>query len=133
MIGLIGIVIVAHGGLAREYLAAVEHVVGIQNGVSAVSIAADCERSAKQAEICRVADDVDQGNGVVVVVDMFGGSPSNLSLMACAKDDRRILYGANLPMLIKLAKSRHLDVPEAVRLAMDAGRKYIDCQTISTK
>ncbi len=130
---MIGIVIVAHGGLAREYLAAVEHVVGVQKGVRSVSIAADCDRSAKQAEICKAADDVDQGDGVVVVVDMFGGSPSNLSLMACAQDKRRILYGANLPMLIKLAKSRHLNVPEAVRLAMDAGRKYIDSQTISAQ
>ncbi len=129
---MIGIVIVAHGGLAKEYLAAVEHVVGAQNGLRAVTIAADCERASKQAEICDVADAVDQGDGVVVVVDMFGGSPSNLALRACAKENRRILYGANLPMLIKLAKSRHLNVPEAVRLAMDAGRKYIDSQTITT-
>ncbi|KPP83305.1 MAG: PTS system, mannose-specific IIA component [Rhodobacteraceae bacterium HLUCCO07] len=130
---MIGIVIVAHGGLAREYLAAVEHVVGVQKGVRSVAIAADCDRAAKQAEICEAADEVDQGDGVVVVVDMFGGSPSNLSLMACAQEKRRILYGANLPMLIKLAKSRHLNVPEAVRLAMDAGRKYIDSQTISAE
>lgn len=129
--GLIGIVIVAHGGLAREYLAAVEHVMGAQRGIRTVAIAADCDRANKQAEICAAADEVDQGQGVVVVVDMFGGSPSNLSLMACAQDNRRILYGANLPMLIKLAKSRHLSVAEAVRLAMDAGRKYIDCQTIA--
>ena len=71
--------------------------------------------------------------GVILVVDMFGGSPSNLSLMACARERRRILYGANLPMLIKLAKSRHLGVSEAARLAMDAGRKYIDSQTISAE
>jgi PTS system mannose-specific IIA component len=130
--GLIGIVIVAHGGLAREYLAAVEHVVGPQKGIRTVAIDADCDRTGKQAEICAAADEVDQGQGVVMVVDMFGGSPSNLSLRACAHENRRILYGANLPMLIKLAKSRHLGVAEAVRLAMDAGRKYIDCQTIAT-
>ncbi|WP_322866498.1 PTS sugar transporter subunit IIA [Aquicoccus sp. G2-2] len=128
---MIGIVIVAHGGLAAEYVSAVEHVVGAQKGVRSVAIAADCDRGAKQVEICQAADAVDQGNGVVVVVDMFGGSPSNLSLRACAEENRRILYGANLPMLIKLAKSRHLGVSEAVRLAMDAGRKYIDCQTIA--
>ena len=69
---------------------------------------------------------VDRGAGVVVVTDMFGGSPSNLSLPACAGRDRRIIYGANLPMLIKLAKSRDLAVPEAVALALDAGRKYIN-------
>ncbi|MGB1179879.1 MAG: PTS sugar transporter subunit IIA, partial [Lentibacter algarum] len=77
------------------------------------------------------ADGVDQGQGVVVVTDMFGGSPSNLSLMACRCDNRRILYGANLPMLVKLAKSRHKSVPDAVRLALDAGRKYIDSQQIT--
>lgn len=128
---MIGIVIVAHGGLAQEYLAAVEHVVGRQKGVRAVTIEADCNRSDKQGEICVAADEVDQNDGVVVVTDMFGGSPSNLSLMACRAENRRILYGANLPMLIKLAKSRHMDVADAVRLAMDAGRKYIDSQHIT--
>jgi mannose PTS system EIIA component len=128
---VIGIVIVAHGGLAQEYLAAVEHVVGRQQGVRAVTIEADCDRSAKEAEICSAANTVDQGGGVVVVTDMFGGSPSNLSLMACRCDNRRILYGANLPMLVKLAKSRHMSVPDAVRLALDAGRKYIDSQQIT--
>ena len=128
---MIGIVIVAHGGLAAEYLAAVEHVVGRQQGVQAVTIEADCDRAAKETEICAAADSVDQGQGVVVVTDMFGGSPSNLSLMACRCDNRRILYGANLPMLVKLAKSRHKSVPDAVRLALDAGRKYIDSQQIT--
>ena len=128
---MIGIVIVAHGGLAREYLAAIEHVVGSQNGVRAISIDADHDRDAKQIEICRAADDVDQGDGVVVVTDLFGGSPSNLSLLACQPENRRILYGANLPMLIKLAKSRKLDVPEAVRAALEAGKKYIDSQNVS--
>jgi len=128
---VIGIVIVAHGGLAREYLAAVEHVVGRQTGMRAISIEADHDRAQKQAEICAAADEVDRGAGVVIVTDMFGGSPSNLSLRACAPEDRRILYGANLPMLIKLAKSRHLAVGEAVRNALEAGRKYIDSQNVS--
>jgi PTS system mannose-specific IIA component len=123
---VIGIVIVAHGGLAREYLAAVEHVVGKQNGVRAVAIGPDDDRAAKQAEICAAADSVDLGDGVVVVTDMFGGSPSNLSLRACRPSDRRIVYGANLPLLIKLAKSRHKSVPDAVASALTAGRKYID-------
>lgn len=127
---MIGIVIVAHGGLAREYLSAVEHVVGKQPGMSAIAIEADANREAKQAEICRAADDVDTGGGVVIVTDMFGGSPSNLSLNACRPDNRRILYGANLPLLIKLTKSRHLPVPEAVSHALEAGRKYIDSQNI---
>ena len=123
---MIGIVIVAHGGLAREYLSAVEHVVGKQQGMRAIAIEDDCNRIKKQAEICMAADSVDQGHGVVMVTDMFGGSPSNLSLMACAGPGRRIIYGANLPMLIKLAKSRDLPVTDAVAAALYAGRKYIN-------
>jgi len=130
---VIGIVIVAHGGLAREYLAAMEHVVGHQPGMQAISIEADHDRDAKQLEICAAADEVDTGHGVVVVTDLFGGSPSNLSLRACAPENRRILYGANLPMLIKLAKSRQLSVGDAVRGAMDAGKKYINTQNISSE
>jgi len=130
---VIGIVIVAHGGLAREYLAAIEHVVGKQPGIRAIAIEADHDREAKQNEICAAADEVDTGDGVVLVTDLFGGSPSNLSLRACWPDNRRILYGANLPMLIKLAKSRHLPVGDAVRSAMDAGKKYINTQNVSAE
>lgn len=124
---MIGIVIVAHGGLAREYLAAVEHVVGPQAGIVAVTIEEDHDRAAKQDEICAAANAVDTGAGVVIVTDLFGGSPSNLSMPACLPARRRILYGANLPMLVKLAKSRHLAVEDAAALAAEAGRKYIDC------
>jgi len=123
---VIGIVIVAHGGLAREYLAAVEHVVGPQQGIRAITIENDHDRSEKQAEIRAAADAVDTGDGVVVVTDIFGGSPSNLSMMACSNSQREIIYGANLPLLIKLAKSRSLDVHAAVDAALDAGRKYIN-------
>jgi PTS system mannose-specific IIA component len=130
---VIGIVIVAHGGLAREYLLAVEHVVGPQQGVRAITIEDDHDRPAKQAEICQAADSVDTGAGVVIVTDMFGGSPSNLSLMACMGTDRRILFGANLPMLIKLAKSRDLPVAEAVAASLDAGRKYINSLDVGAR
>lgn len=123
---MIGIVIVAHGGLAKEYLYAVEHVVGRQAGIVAISIEADHNRLQKQDEICDAANAVDAGSGVVVVTDMFGSSPSNLSLRACQPENRKIIYGANLPMLVKLAKSRHLLVQEAVDTALAAGRKYID-------
>ena len=129
---MIGIVIVAHGGLAAEYLAAVEHVVGKQAGMRAIPIKPDENRDAKQAEICAAADEVDAGTGVVIVTDMFGGSPSNLSLRACNPEDRKILYGANLPMLIKLVKSRHKPLGKAVSAALAAGRKYIDCFEGST-
>lgn len=129
---MIGIVIVAHGGLAREYLSAVEHVVGKQEGMIAIAIEEDHDRGHKQTEIIAAAKSVDRGDGVLVVTDMFGGSPSNLSLPACVGSDRRILYGANLPMLIKLAKSRDMAVPDAVTAALDAGRKYINSLDLGT-
>ena len=118
--------IVAHGGLAKEYRSAVEHVVGKQDRLRAISTGPDDDREAKRLEICEAADAVDQGQGVVVVTDMFGGSPSNLSLKACNPKDRKILYGANLPMLVKLAKSRTKPLDVAVQAALTAGRKYID-------
>lgn len=124
---MIGVVIVAHGGLAKEYLAAIEHVVGQLDGIKAITIEAECDRSEKQAEICTEADDVDTGDGVIIVVDMFGGSPANLSMLASAKAKRKIMYGANLPMLIKLAKSRNLSVDNAIEASMAAGKKYMNC------
>ena len=127
---LIGIVIVAHGGLAQEYLAALEHVVGKQEGITAVSIKNEDDRLSKQDEICQAADRVDRGSGVVVVTDIFGGSPSNLAMLACRPDDRRIVYGANLPMLLKLAKSRNLVIDEAVNAALCSGRQYLDTKNI---
>lgn len=123
---MIGIVIVAHGGLAEEYRRAVEHVMGPQQGVRAIPVGASCDRDAKRREICTAADAVDEGHGVVVVTDMFGGSPSNLSLQACGAGDRVIFYGANLPALIKLARSRRLSVTDAVAAAKAAGTRYMD-------
>ena len=127
---MIGIVIVAHGGLAREYRAALEHVVGPLDGLATIATGPDDDRAQKQAEICAAADVVDAGHGVVIVTDMWGGSPSNLSLRACGPDNRRIVYGANLPLLIKLAKSRGKSVDQAVSLATTAGRKYIDSHAV---
>ena len=123
---MIGIVIVAHGGLASELMRATEHVVGRQRAMIAISVGPEDDRAARTREICDAADRVDDGSGVVVVTDMFGGSPSNLSLTACKPQNRKILTGVNLPMLIKLAKSRHLSVDEAVASAADAGRRYIN-------
>lgn len=110
-----------------------EHVVGPLEGVRTITIAADEDRSAKQTEICVAADEVDRGDGVVIVVDMFGGSPSNLSIKACNPENRRIMYGANLPMLIKLAKSRHRDVPDAVEASLMAAHKYINSMYVGAK
>ncbi len=124
---MIGIVIVAHGGLAREYLAAMEHVVGQRPGTRAITIGPDDTRASKQGEINAAVAEVDGGDGVVVVTDMFGGTPSNLAMNACGRDDRKVLYGVNLPMLIKLAKARNLPLETAVVCALTAARKYINC------
>ena len=118
MAGDIGIVIVAHGQLAHEYRAAVEHVVGPQPNIVAVSIAAECDRNNKELEICEAADSVENGGGVVIATDLFGSSPSNLALKACANKDRKIVYGMNLPLLIKLSQSKNLSLSSAVDLAL---------------
>lgn len=123
---MIGIVVVAHGGLARELLAATEHVVGPLDGAEAVSTEPADDLRAKQAEINAAVGRVDVGAGVVVVTDMFGGTPCNLAIGAMADDSVEVIYGANLPMLVKLAKSRHHAVDAAIEEALEAGRKYID-------
>lgn len=107
-----------------------EHVVGPQSGVRTITIEDEHDRGQKSREICIAADEVDEGDGVVVVTDLFGGSPSNLSLPACSARNRIILYGANLPMLVKLAKLRHLPAEQAAAHAVHAGRKYIDSYSV---
>lgn len=123
---MIGIVVVAHGGLARELLAALEHVVGPLPQVHAVSTAPADDLRQKQAEINAAVAGVDSGDGVVVVTDMFGGTPCNLAIGAMASDHVEVIYGANLPMLVKLAKMRDKPLPDVIEAAIEAGRKYID-------
>lgn len=125
---MIGLVIVAHGGLARELLAATEHVVGPQLGASAISTGPEDDLGRKQAEIDAAVAAADDGAGVVVVTDMFGGTPCNLAIgcLGSGRSRVEVIYGANLPMLVKLAKSRGRPFDEAVAAALDAGRKYID-------
>ena len=123
---MIGIVIVAHGGLAVEYKSALEHVVGIHNNLIAIGIEENHDRKQKTNEMCDCVNKGDSGAGVILVTDRVGGTPSNLSLESCAKENRIIVYGANLPMLVKLAKSRKMNVRDAVREALEAGRKYIN-------
>jgi PTS system mannose-specific IIA component len=118
---------VAHGGLAREYLLAMEHVVGRHPGTAAVAIEANDSCTSKQAEVDAAVRAVDQGEGVVVVTDMFGSTPSNLAMTASRKiPNSRVLCGANLPLLVKLAKARHKPLNDAVACALTAGRKYIN-------
>lgn len=123
---MIGLVIVAHGGLARELLAATEHVVGPQMAAVAISTGPEDDLAMKRAEIDQAVLDVDRGAGVAVVTDMFGGTPCNLAIGCMGGDGVEVIYGANLPMLVKLAKLRDRPIDEAVENALEAGRKYID-------
>ncbi len=123
---LIGLVIVAHGRLAQAFLDATEHVVGPQRGALAIAIEPSDDLAVRQVEIAAAVRSVDEGAGVVVVTDMFGGTPSNLAHGALDGPGVEVVYGANLPLLVKLAKMRDRPLAEAVRVALDAGRKYID-------
>jgi PTS system mannose-specific IIA component len=124
---MIGMVLVTHGRLAIEFLAALEHVVGQQNQIKTVTIGPEDDMDARRAEILNAVHDVDTGEGVVVLTDMFGGTPSNLAISVMGMGRTEVVAGINLPMLIKLASVRSdCDLQHAVVQAQDAGRKYIN-------
>ena len=123
---MIGLVLVTHGRLAAEFLAAMEHVVGPQQMVRAVCIGADDDIELRRAEIVDAIRSVDDGHGVVILTDMFGGTPSNLAISVMEQTHAEVIAGLNLPMLIKLASVRGRETLEAcVAHAQDAGRKDI--------
>jgi len=127
---LIGVIFVAHGNLAQEFLNTVEYILGDkQVGMLAVSVDIHSNIEEKQREIDNAIMQVDCGVGVILVTDMFGGTPSNLAIGALKHLDRDVIYGANLPLIIKLAKSRHLSISEAKKLTLASGRKYISAAT----
>ena len=124
---MIGMVLVTHGRLAIELIAALEHVVGPQQNVAAVCIGPDDDMEKRRAEILQRAGEVDDGAGTVVLTDMFGGTPSNLAISVMDQAKVEVIAGMNLPMLIKLASVRgENNLSEAVALAQEAGRKYIN-------
>ena len=127
---MLGIVIVAHGGLAKEYLRAMEHVVGVSPRIKAISIFPNDNSYDKAQEIREAITIVEAGFGAVLVTDMHGSTAANLALKAAEGLNSKVLFGANLPLLLKLVKVRNLTVDKAVKLALDAGRKYIDCADI---
>ncbi|MGL4974447.1 MAG: PTS sugar transporter subunit IIA [Bosea sp. (in: a-proteobacteria)] len=123
---MIGLVLVTHGHLATEFRAALEHVVGPQKHLEAVAIAPDDNLEARRADILAAVGRVDAGKGVIVLTDMFGGTPSNLAISVMKPGHVDVLAGINLPMLIKLASVRaDKSLEEALTCAQDAGRKYI--------
>ncbi len=124
---MIGMVLVTHGRLAEEFIAALEHVVGDQEQVQAVCIGPDDDMEQRRLDILNSVAEVDDGSGVVVLTDMFGGTPSNLAISIMDRAKVEVIAGVNLPMLIKLASVRRMEnLADAVLAARDAGRKYIN-------
>ena len=124
---MIGLVLVTHGRLAEELIAALEHVVGPQSNVIPVCIGPDDDMEQRRAEILDSAAKSDEGDGVVLLTDMFGGTPSNLAISVMDKANVEVIAGVNLPMLIKLASVRKTEpLADAIEAAQEAGRKYIN-------
>jgi mannose PTS system EIIA component len=124
---MIGLVLVTHGRLAAEFIAALEHVVGPQQRVAAVCIGAEDDMEQRRRDILDSVAKVDEGDGVVLLTDMFGGTPSNLAISVLDRANVEVIAGVNLPMLIKLASVRNSSkLPVAVIQAQEAGRKYIN-------
>jgi len=123
---MIGLVLVTHGRLAQEFVVAMEHVVGKQDHVAAISIGPDDDMEERRADIRRMIAEVDTGRGVIVLTDLFGGTPSNLAISLMEAGRIEVIAGINLPMLIRLGGARKsMKVTEAVVAARDAGKKYI--------
>lgn len=123
---MIGLVIVTHGRLANEFRAALEHIVGPQQQIETVSIGPDDDLVERRREIVEAVSRTDSGQGVVLLTDMFGGTPANLAISIMEEAKVEVIAGINLPILVKLATVRgELDLRDAVMMARDAGRKYI--------
>lgn len=124
---MIGIIIVTHGALARELIAVAEHVVGKQTHIVPVCIGPEDDIDARRQEIVAAVESVNQGAGVVILTDMFGGTPSNLSISVMVPGSVEVVAGVNVPMLIKLISIRGtMPIVAAINAAQDAGRKYIN-------
>lgn len=125
-IGMIGLVLVTHGRLAEEFVVAMEHVVGRQDAIATICIGPDDDMEERRADIARAIAQVDAGRGVVLLTDLFGGTPSNLAISLLDTGNVEVIAGINLPMLIRLGGARRtMKVGEAVAAAREAGRKYI--------
>jgi PTS system mannose-specific IIA component len=123
---MIGLVIVTHGRLAEEFVYAMEHVVGPQSAVASICIGPDDDMERRRRDILKACRDVDDGGGVILLTDMFGGTPSNLAISVMEQTKAEVIAGLNLPMLIKLASVRTREpLGSCVAYAQEAGRKYI--------
>src|SRR5947208_13805858 len=125
-VSMIGLVLVTHGRLADEFRAALEHIIGPQQQIEAIAIGAEDDLDLCRRDIIEAINRVDSGDGVAILTDMFGGTPSSLAISCMNRPNVDVLAGINLPMLVKLAKVReNRSLPEAVGMAEEAGRKYV--------
>jgi len=123
---MIGLVLVTHGRLAVEFITALQHVVGPQDAVEGICIEADDDMEARRSDIAEAIARVSDGSGVIILTDLFGGTPSNLAISLMKNDQIEVIAGVNLPMLIRLEGARKvMGVRAAVAAAREAGRKYI--------
>lgn len=123
---MIGLVLVTHGRLAAEFVTAMEHVVGPQSAVETICIGPDDDMEVRRADIAKAIATVESGRGVIVLTDLFGGTPSNLAISLMSPGKVEVIAGINLPMLIRLEGARRtMNVKDAVAAAREAGRKYI--------
>jgi PTS system mannose-specific IIA component len=124
---MIGLVLVTHGALAVEFKSALEHVVGPQELIETVAIGPEDDMEERRNDILGRVDAANQGDGVIILTDMFGGTPSNLAISTMQSRDVEVIAGVNLPMLVKLARVRgDMSIKDAIRIAQEAGRKYIN-------
>jgi PTS system mannose-specific IIA component len=123
---MIGLVLVTHGRLAAEFVTAMEHVVGPQEAIVPICIGPEDDMESRRNEIAEAIKAVESGDGVILLTDLFGGTPSNLAISLMKADQVEVIAGINLPMLIRLASARRtMRIKAAVTAARDAGRKYI--------
>ena len=123
---MIGLVLVTHGRLASEFRSALEHVMGPQSQIETITIGPDDDIEQRRDDIVASVAAVNTGHGVVILTDMFGGTPSNLAISVMTSPDIEVVAGINLPMLVKLAKVREeRTLPDAIAMAQEAGRKYV--------
>ncbi len=123
---MIGLILVTHGRLAEQFIDAMEHVVGPQDAVATICIGPSDDMEVRRAEIADAIENVNQGSGVIILTDLFGGTPSNLAISLLDAGNVEVIAGINLPMLIRLAGARKsMNVVDAVAAAQSAGRNYI--------
>ena len=123
---MIGLVLVTHGGLATEFRVAMEHVVGPQEAIETICIGPEDDMESRRADIAAAVARVNDGSGVILLTDLFGGTPSNLAISLLDAGTIEVIAGINLPMLIRLESARRtMDVTRAVAAAREAGKKYI--------